>query len=59
MRGLFLARIAGMGGKGMIERLAINVLRMIGQMGPYGRGQISVRSIWHGVGSLTANPCDL
>jgi len=47
MRGLFPPRIAGMGGKGVIESLAIDVLRMIGKMRPNRNGQIDVRLIWH------------
>jgi len=38
MRGLFPPRIAGMGGEGVIESLAINVLRMIGKMRPNRNG---------------------
>ena len=34
MRGFFLPRIAGMGGEGVIESLAIDILRMVGKMRP-------------------------
>jgi len=53
VRGFFLPGIAGMGGEGVIESLAIDVLRMIGKMRPNRNGQIVVRLIWHGAtGSL-------
>ena len=35
MGGLFLAAFARMGGVGVIERLAINVLRVLRQMSAY------------------------
>ena len=47
MRGLFLPRIPGMGGKGVIECLAIDILRMVGEMRSNRNGQIDVRLIWH------------
>ena len=53
MRGFFLPRIAGMGGEGVIEGLAIDILRMVGEMRPNRNGQIDVRLIWHlATGSL-------
>ena len=53
MRGFFLPRIAGMGGEGVIESLAIDILRMVGKMRPNRNGQIDVRLIWHvATGSL-------
>jgi hypothetical protein len=36
-----------MGGEGVIERLAIDILRMVGEMRPNRNGQIDVRLIWH------------
>jgi hypothetical protein len=47
MRGFLLARIAGMGGEGMVERAAKNVLRVSGQMETYGIRQIVVDRIGH------------
>jgi hypothetical protein len=47
MRGLFLPKIAGMGGEGVIESLAIDILRMVGEMRPNRNVQIDVRLIWH------------
>jgi hypothetical protein len=38
MRGLFLPKIAGMDGEGMIESLAIDILRMVGEMRPNRNG---------------------
>jgi hypothetical protein len=53
MRGFFLPRIAGMGGEGVIESFAIDILRMVGQMSPNRNRQIDVRLIWHdAAGSL-------
>jgi len=53
MRSFFLPRIAGMGGKGVIEGLAIDILRMVGKMRPNRNRQIDVRLIWHvATGSL-------
>ena len=47
MRGFFLPRISGMGGEGVIESLAIDILRMVGETRPNRNGQIDVRLIWH------------
>ena len=66
MRALFAVDLAGMRGIGMVERLAIDVLRMLGQMVAHGRRQIVIDAIWHGqrlsapagmavAGMLTAN----
>ncbi len=53
MRGFFLPRIAGMGGEGVIESFAIDILRMVGEMRPNRNRQINVRLIWHdATGSL-------
>ena len=45
---LFLPAFAGMRGPGVVERLAINVLRMVGQMIAHRRRQIVIDSIRHG-----------
>jgi hypothetical protein len=42
--GFLLAGIVRMGGVGVIERFAKNILRVIGQMGADRRGQIGVQS---------------
>ena len=47
MRGFFLPGIAGMGGQGVIESFAIDILRMVGKMRPNRNRQIRVRLIWH------------
>ena len=47
MRGSFLSRIADMGGEGVIESFAIDILRMVGEMRSNRNGQIDVRLIWH------------
>ena len=47
MRGLFLPRIAGMGGEGVIESLAIDILRMVREMRANRNRKIDVRLIWH------------
>jgi len=36
-----------MGGEGVIESLAIDILRMVGETRPNRNGQIDVRLIWH------------
>ena len=47
MSGFLLADIAGMRCVGVIEGFAINILRVIGQMNPDGRGKIVICSIRH------------
>jgi hypothetical protein len=47
VRGLFLAGIACMRGKGMIECLAIDILRMVRQMLSNRRREIGIRRIGH------------
>jgi hypothetical protein len=42
MRGFFLPGIAGMGGQGVIESFAIDILRMVGKMRPNRNRQIRV-----------------
>ena len=42
-----------MGGEGVIESFAIDILRMVGEMRPNRNRQINVRLIWHdATGSL-------
>jgi len=48
MGALFLIDFAGMRRKGVVERLVINVLRMVGQMIAHRRRQIVIDSIRHG-----------
>ena len=47
MCGLFLPAFASMGREGVIERLTINVLRMIRQVSPDRSRQICVHAIRH------------
>ena len=47
MRNLLLSRIAAMRGERMIECLAIDILRMRGQMVANRRREVGVGSIWH------------
>jgi hypothetical protein len=47
MRRLFPAGSAGMCGKGMVECLAINILRVVGQMSPNQRRELGIRRIGH------------
>ena len=49
MGDLLLPRLACMGGKSMIERLAIDVLRVRWQVAADGGWKIGIRSIGHGV----------
>jgi len=55
MRGLFLARLPGMGGKGMVERLAIDILRVLGKMAPHGWWEIGIVPVRHGTRSAAAD----
>jgi hypothetical protein len=55
MRGFLLARIAGMGGEGVIEGLAIDVLRVRRQMVLHGGGQIVIGSVGHGGSAFARN----
>jgi hypothetical protein len=47
MRRFFLPRIAGMGGEGVIESFAIDILRMVREMRANRNREIDVRLIWH------------
>ena len=47
MGALFAIRLTGMSGEGMVERFAVYVLRVIGQVVPDGRRQIAVDAIRH------------
>jgi len=38
----------------VIERLAINIPSVVGQMGPDGRRQIDIRRIWHFASPFTS-----
>jgi threonine synthase len=56
MRGLLLPPFAGMRGKGVIEGLAINILRVIGQIVLDRQRQVGVGSIGHSSSPYTAIP---
>lgn len=49
VRSLFLARIAFMSSKSVIERFSVYILPVAGQMSSHGCGQIGIGSIWHDV----------
>lgn len=52
MGDLFLPFLAGMGGKGVIERFAIDVLRMCRQVAADGSREIGIRAIGYDARSL-------
>ncbi|MBA7475453.1 hypothetical protein ES707_10824 [subsurface metagenome] len=52
MGDLFLPFLAGMGGKGVIERFAIDVLRMCRQVATDRSRKIGIRAIGHDARSL-------
>jgi hypothetical protein len=59
MRRFFLTRIVGMGLEGMIECLALDVLRMGRQMGLHRKGKIVIGLVRHGLSpssQLTESP---
>jgi hypothetical protein len=47
VRALFAIRFAGMGGKGVVERLAVDLLRVLRQMVADGRWQVAIDAIGH------------
>ena len=47
---------AGVGGIGVVEGFAVNVLRVVGQMAAHGRRQIDIGSVRHCKGSIGAPP---
>ena len=47
MRGLFAIPFAGMGGDAMIEGLAVDILRVLGQMMAHPNGQLSIDVVWN------------
>jgi len=47
VRRFFLARVAGVAGKGMIKRLAEDILRVVGQVPPDRRRQVGVIGVRH------------
>ena len=47
VRDLLLPHVAAMRGKGMIEGLAIDILRMRGQVAANRRREVGVGAIWH------------
>jgi hypothetical protein len=49
VRGLFLARLSGMGREGMVERLAIDILRVLGKMVPHRRREIGIFPVRHAI----------
>ena len=49
VRGFLLTRISGMGGEGVVEGRAVNVLRVLGQMLAYGRWKVGIAAVRHGV----------
>jgi len=51
---LFAIYFAGMGSEGMVECLAVDVLRVVGQMIAYRRRQVAVDAVRHGENEVSA-----